>query len=160
MSAATRLVTFSVGDHAWGIDVQSVQEILKARSLTPVPLADASVAGLLNLRGQIVTVIDLRRRLGLDAGDAAPPEGEAMNVVVRTAAGPVSLRVDTIGDVIDVDDASFEPPPRSVRGHAQEFVLGLHKLEGRILHVLSVDKVADFASHARKGAQDNPEGHP
>ena len=88
--------TFHVGQLYLGVEVLQVQEVLKAQQMTPVPLSDDTVRGLMNLRGQIVTAFDLRRRLGLgDRTDGIP----AMNVVVRTPEGPVSLLVDEIGDV-------------------------------------------------------------
>ena len=100
--------TFSVDDRYVGIPVDRVQEVLLAQPLTPVPLAHAHISGLLNLRGQIVTAIDLRARLGLPARDADAP---CANVIVTTDDGPLALLVDRLGDVIPVDDTAFEPPP-------------------------------------------------
>ena len=91
-----------------------VQEVIRYQAMTRVPLAPTVVSGLINLRGQIVTAIDLRRRLGL-AGPA--DEGlHPMNVVVRTDDGAVSLLVDEIGDVVEVTDDAFEPPPETLAG--------------------------------------------
>ncbi|MCA9467876.1 MAG: chemotaxis protein CheW, partial [Nitrospira sp.] len=105
---------------------------------TFVPLASRAVSGLINLRGQIVTAIDLRRRLELeDREDSEPP----MNVVIRTDEGPVSLLVDDIGDVLEVSDSSYEPPPSTMKGVAKELITGVHKLEGRLLLILDIAKV-------------------
>jgi purine-binding chemotaxis protein CheW len=96
---------------------------------------------LLNLRGQIVTALDLRRRLGLSplTSDSAP-----MNVVVRAADGTVSLLVDEIGDVLEVEDSSFEPPPETLRGAVRSMILGVHKLKDRLMHVLDVEKACQI----------------
>jgi purine-binding chemotaxis protein CheW len=92
---------------------------------------------MINLRGQIVLAIDLRLRLSL----GERPEGDLpMNVVVRTADGAVSLLVDQIGDVIDVQPSTFEPPPETLRGPLRQVILGVHKLAGNLLHVLDAEK--------------------
>ena|SRR5579859_1275825 len=91
--------TFSVGTLFFGIEVLKVQEVLRYLEMTSVPLAPDVIQGLINLRGQIVTAVDMRRRLGLDKRAA----GETpMNMVVRSDDGPVSLLVDEIGDVLEV----------------------------------------------------------
>ena len=129
--------TFSVDDRYVGIPVDRVQEVLLAQPLTPVPLSHAHISGLLNLRGQIVTAIDLRRRLQLPelSSDRLP-----MNVVVRTEEGAVSLLVDEIGDVLEVTEESFESPPETLRGAAREFIRGTYKLPERLLLVLDTEK--------------------
>ena len=100
-----------------------------------MPLAASVVRGLINLRGQIVTAIDLRRRLGLpdraEAGETLP-----MNLVVRTDDGVVSLLVDEIGEVVEVDEDSFERPPPPSKEWPAELVLGVYKREGSLLLVL------------------------
>lgn len=142
MSETAQLVTFHLGSYSFGVDVTSVQEILRARALTHVPLAHAAVVGLLNLRGQIVTVIDLRERLAFPGASA--DESGGMNVVARAADGAVSFRVDGVGDVLTVDPANLEPAT-SVSGSG-EFVTGLYKLADRVIHVLDIEKVAAFSS--------------
>src|ERR1700760_3596719 len=101
----TQYATFVVEDLFFGIDVLRVQEVLRYQQMTRIPLAPAVAGGLINLRGQIVTAIDMRCRLGL-----RPRSSEAlpMNIVVRTEDGPVSLLVDEIGDVVEVDPDSSE----------------------------------------------------
>lgn len=125
--------TFYVDNLFLGIDVQQVQEVIRYQEMTHVPLAAPAVSGLINLRGQIVTAIDLRVRLGL------PPRAEGehpMNVVVRDGDGAVSLLVDSIGDVLKVNDAEFERPPSTVRPNVRGLVLGAYKLPGELLLVL------------------------
>jgi len=101
--------------------------------MTHVPLAATAVSGLINLRGQIVTAIDLRTRLGLPPRSA---NERPMNVVVRDGDAAVSLLVDSIGDVLEVNDAAFERPPSTVRGSVRGLVLGAYKLTDNLLLVL------------------------
>ncbi|MBE2213283.1 MAG: chemotaxis protein CheW [Opitutaceae bacterium] len=134
--------TFEVDSLFLGIDVLHVQEVMKSRDLAPVPLAHDAVQGLLNLRGQIVTAIDLRRRLDL------PPRPEnrpPMLVVARTEGAVVAFLVDAIGDVIDVAEDTFEPPPDTIRTTVRDLIVGVHKLPKRLLHVLDAEHAADLA---------------
>lgn len=151
MLDAKRVVTFRLGDSLFGIDVRAVQEIIRHQPLTRVPLAHAAVRGLMNLRGQIVSVVDVKERLGIPAG--AADAGERMNVVVRTDGGLVSCEVDRVGDVIDLDPSAFEPLPANVSRSVRELVLGICKLDDRFLHVLSVDKIVDFRSRPPERAE-------
>src|SRR5262249_56860285 len=126
-----------------GVEVAHIQEILRAQQLTPVPLAPPLVRGLMNLRGQIVTAIDLRRRLGLAD---RPPEDEPTNVVVHAGVGVVSLLADSVGDVIVVPAGAIERPPETLRGPGRELTRGASKLQDRLLLVL------DTAALVRLGA--------
>lgn len=137
MAARAQLCTFTVDGHFFGVDVQKVQEVIKYQAMTPVPLAPPVVRGLINLRGQIVTAIDLRRRLDLAE---RPADREPMNVVVRTEDGAVSLLADEICDVIEVDDELFERPPETLGGAARELIPGAYKLKDRLLLVLDTEK--------------------
>ncbi len=139
----TQFATFFVADLFFGIDVLNVQEVLRHQEMTRVPLSPGVIEGLINLRGQIVTAIDMRRRLEL------PPrrQGEtSTNVVVRTQEGAVSLLVDEIGDVLEVDAASFERPPENLAPAARELIRGIYKLKDRLLLVLDTEKTVDLAS--------------
>jgi purine-binding chemotaxis protein CheW len=128
--------TFFLDGHYFGIDVLKVQEIIRFQQMTRVPLAPAVVRGLINLRGQIVTGIDLRRRLGLRD---RPAEHLPVNVVVKTDDGAVSLLVDEIGDVIQVSEKHFEVPPETLRGSSRALVRGAYKLPERLLLILDTD---------------------
>jgi purine-binding chemotaxis protein CheW len=129
--------TFYVAGHTFGVDVLRVQEVFRYQEMTRVPLAPPVVRGLINLRGQIVTVIDLRRRLGLDD---RPTDQPPVNVVVHSDEGAVSLLVDEIGDVLHVPARLFEHPPETLRGAARELILGAYKLNDRLLLVLDTEK--------------------
>ena len=138
MADSQQFCTFFVDDLFFGIDVIRVQEVIKYQNMTPVPLAPKTVEGLINLRGQIVTAIDLRRRLELeDRGD----EQEPMNVVVRTDEGAVSFLVDEIGDVLELTPRHLEPPPPTLHGVARDLVTGVYKLDGQLLLILDTEKV-------------------
>jgi purine-binding chemotaxis protein CheW len=135
--ALTRLMcTFRVERHLLGVDIGRVQEILRAQPLTRVPLAPAEVAGLLNLRGQIVPALELRQRLGLPP---RPPGAEPHNVVLRSEEGSVSLLVDDIGDILEAPPSAYEPLPEHLRGPLRELLLGVYKLPTGLLLELSAD---------------------
>ena len=133
--------TFKIGENTFGVDVRVVQEVLRPHPITRVPLAPAAIAGLINLRGQVVSAVDMRQRLGLPPNTG---ERESMNVVARVGDGVVSLLVDSIGDVIEVDDALFESPPETLSGPARGLVLGAFKLDSALLLALDVVRVADI----------------
>jgi purine-binding chemotaxis protein CheW len=133
-----QFATFLLGDHLCGVEVLEVQEVLRYQEMTAVPLASTAVRGLINLRGQIVTAIDLRRRFGLSPRES---DVQPMNVVVRTGDGVVSLLVDEIGVVVDVGPAQFEKTPATVRGQAAGLVAGVFKLSDRLLIVLDIERV-------------------
>jgi purine-binding chemotaxis protein CheW len=143
MTATHQYCTFFLDGLCFGVEVRQVQEILRHQALTPVPLAAPVVCGLINLRGQIVTAVDLRRRLGL----SDRPAGQLpTNVIVRTADGAVSFLVDDVGDVLEVAESAFERPPETLRGVARSLIRGAYKLPDGLLLLLDTDKVLDFAA--------------
>lgn len=146
MASAEQFCTFFLDGHFFGTPVPQVQEVIQYQVMTRVPLAPSVVSGMINLRGQIVPAIDLRRRLGLPDR----PAGKLpMNVVVRTAEGAVSLLVDEIGDVIEVEAEALETPPETLQGFAREVVRGVYKLPGSLLLVLDTDSAVDGAEPGR-----------
>lgn len=141
MSMTRQYSTFYLDKLLFGVDSQKIQEVMRFLELTPVPLAPAAVSGLMNLRGQIVVALDLRHRLRLpDRAPGATP----MCVVVRVDDGAVSLLVDDIGDVVEVDESSFEPPPETLRRELRSVIVGVHKLERQLMHVLDADRVCEI----------------
>src|SRR5262249_40759089 len=141
MTDARQFCTFFLDGLFFGVEVQRVQEVIRYQELTRVPLASSVIFGLINLRGQIVTAIDLRRRLGLPdrAKDQRP-----MNVVVRSEEGVVSLLVDEIGDVIEVSPEHFEGPPQTLPTTARALVCGTYKLPDRLLLVMNTDQAVEL----------------
>ncbi len=130
MNGFHEVCTFLIDGHLFGIDVVEVQEVIRPQQMTRVPLAPRAVAGLLNVRGQLVTAIDLRRRLDLPARQAGM---ELMNIVVGTPEGAVSLLVDSVGEVLSIADDAYELPPPTLRPPARDVVRGVVKLSGRLL---------------------------
>jgi purine-binding chemotaxis protein CheW len=141
MAGRKQFSTFVVDQLLFGVEVEKVQEVIRYQEMTRVPLAPPVVNGLINLRGQIVTAIDLRRRLDLRPRAATDLP---MNVVIRQDDGAVSLLVDEIGDVLEVEGESFEPPPETLNGKARELIPGVYKLKDRLMHILNTDKVTNF----------------
>jgi purine-binding chemotaxis protein CheW len=137
MAQTSQFCTFYLDKLQFGVELKGVQEVIRAVEMTRVPLAPKVVAGLINLRGQIVTAVDLRLHLQLEA---RPPGQLAMNVVVRSKDGAVSLLVDEIGDVVEVDESTFEAAPETLRGPVRNMILGVHKLKDSLLHVLDTEK--------------------
>jgi purine-binding chemotaxis protein CheW len=140
VTAGRQFCTVLLAGHHVGIDVLRVQEVVRRREMTRVPLAPADVRGLINLRGQIVTAIDLRRRFGMPD---RPPGSEPVNVVVHTDDGAVSLLADEVGEVVHAPDAAFERPPDTLTGPARDLIGGAYKLDGRLLLALDLDRVLD-----------------
>jgi purine-binding chemotaxis protein CheW len=137
--------TFYIQGLLFGVEVETVQEVIRHQEMTCVPLAHAVVAGLINLRGQIVTAIDLRRRLGVRDREA----GELpMNVVVRTGDGVVSLLVDEIGDVVEVEEKDFEQPPDTLASTSRELIRGVYKLNRELLLVLDTQRSVNISASA------------
>ncbi len=140
IEASESYCTFHIGDLQLGVEVDSVQEVIRYQPTTRIPLANENIQGLMNLRGQIVTALNLRSRLGLPAKESEKP---LMNVVVRSPDGPISLLVDEIGDVMQIDQDRFEPPPETLQQAQREFILGALKLDDGLLLLLDIDRVLD-----------------
>ncbi|MGA7686788.1 MAG: chemotaxis protein CheW [Terriglobales bacterium] len=149
--AKTRqLCTFYLERHFFGVPVGEVQEVIRYLDLTWVPLVSEVVRGVINLRGQIVTAIELRRCLGMPER----PAGQLpMNVVIRTGDGAVSLLVDEIGDVLDVEPETMEKPPETLQGPIREMVRGVYKLAGALLLELDIQRaIADIGKESAQAA--------
>lgn len=138
-------VTFYLDKFVFGVDVLHVQEVIRSQEMTPVPLATSGIGGLINLRGQIVTAVDLRRRLGLKdrSADSSP-----MNVVVRADSEAVSLLVDEIGDVIEIRQEQLEDPPETLTGQVREATEGVCKLQRELLLMLDVNRILRLAGNS------------
>jgi purine-binding chemotaxis protein CheW len=150
MAQTSQFCTFYLDKLLFGVELKTVQEVIRSLEVTQVPLAPRVVSGLINLRGQIVTAVDLRRRLEMEPRAADVP---AMNVVVRSDDGAVSLLVDEIGDVVEVDDSSFERPPETLRGSVRTIVTGVHKLNDRLMLVLDTQKACEMTADAVAAGQ-------
>jgi purine-binding chemotaxis protein CheW len=134
---STQFVTFTLDDRSYGIEVGAVQEVLRGLPRTRIPLTPSALAGLINLRGQVLTAIDLREQLALPP---RPADHDPMLIVIRVAGEPVALLVDTIGSVVDVEADQFEPPPDTLSGPTRNLIHGAYKLADRLLLSLDVDR--------------------
>lgn len=151
MAQLQQFCTFFLNGIYFGIDLQDVQEIIRAGAVTRVPLAPLDICGLINLRGKIVTVIDLQRRLAMNETQLQSPaaianEQLSYNVVVQTKDEMVSLQVDDIGDVLELTADSFESPPATLKG-MRELLKGAYKLQNGFLLILDTEKVLEVKSN-------------
>ena len=136
--------TFHVGDLFLGIEVERVQEVIRDCDITPVPTAPPSVRGLINLRGQIVTAVNLGNRF-----DLTDQQGEGSTVLVLDAGSELlSFVVDRSGDVVEVDESGFEKPPDTLKGEARRLIRGTYKLQKKLLLVLDVEHALEIAASA------------
>lgn len=142
---AQQYCTFFVDGVQFGIEVVEVQEVLKYHEMTQVPLAPHVIMGLINLRGQIVTALDLRKRLNMPPRQS---DRRPMNVVIRNGDSHVSLLVDEIGDVLEAEEGHFEAPPATLDPATKELVRGVYKLEGRLLLILDTKRTLTVDSDA------------
>jgi purine-binding chemotaxis protein CheW len=149
MTGKKQFSTFVVDGLLFGVEVEKVQEVIRYQEMTRVPLAPSVVKGLINLRGQIVTAVDLRRRMGLRERLVTDLP---MNVVIRNEDGVVSLLVDEIGDVLEVEEEAIELPPGTLAGEARELIRGVYKLKGALLIALDTDKMLNLVTTAARGA--------
>lgn len=133
----------------FGIEVEDVQEIIRQQPLTPVPLAGPDICGLMNLRGQVIPVIDLPCRLGLRLVSCSISEQPIYNVIVQSTEDVVSFVVDGIGDIMDFSPETLEPPPATLEPHLRASLRGAYKLENEFLLVLNTQKILDPALSRR-----------
>jgi len=138
-------VTMSIGGQLFGIPVLKVQDVLGSQTITRVPLAPIEVAGSLNLRGRIVTAVDVRLRLGLPKRDS---EKQAMSVVVEHENELYSLLVDSVGEVLSLESRDYQRNPPTLNPRLREFSDGIYRLNDSLLVVLSVSSLLNFGNRA------------
>lgn len=135
-------VTALIGGQLFGLPILRVQDVFAPERLTKVPLAPAEIAGVLNLRGRIVTLVDMRRRLGLEHG---ADQSRTMAIGVESRGESYGLLIDSIGEVLKLDDLACEPNPSNLDPRLASVSTGIYRLEGQLLMVLDVDRVLDIA---------------
>ncbi len=143
---ATEYVTIMIGEQLFGLPIARVQDVFMPERLTRVPLASREVAGVLNLRGRIVTAIDMRARLGLPTTASDRP---AMAVGVDLRGESYGLLIDSIGEVLKLADDSREVNPINLDPRMAKMAAGVHRLDGQLMVVLDVDRVLDISSDLR-----------
>jgi purine-binding chemotaxis protein CheW len=134
-------VTVTIAGQLFGIPVLQVHDVLGSIQLTNIPLAPMEVAGALNLRGRIVTCIDVRKRLGLPASTV---EGQRMSVVVEHQGEPYALLIDNVGEVLSLKTDQLETNPATLDTRWREVSSGIYRREGNLLVILQIDRLLDF----------------
>jgi purine-binding chemotaxis protein CheW len=137
------LITFYVGDALCGLDILKVQEINKLMEMTKVPQSPDYMIGILNLRGQIVTIIDLGQKLGLGNAEVG---NESRNIIVNATGEHIGLLVTRISDVIMADPDKIEPAPANMSGIQGGFFIGVYKTESKLIGILDVKEVLRIES--------------
>jgi len=142
-TAFTEFVTFTIAGQMFGLPIGRVQDVFKPARITQVPLASAEIAGVLNLRGRIVTAIDMRQRLEVNKREngAAP-----IAIGIEAKSESFGLLVDAVGEVLKLPDVDREPNPINLGGKLAALSDGVYRLEGQLLVVLDVDRVLDLRS--------------
>jgi purine-binding chemotaxis protein CheW len=138
-------VTAIIGGQLFGLPIVRVQDVFITERLTRVPLAPPEIAGVLNLRGRIVTLIDLRRRFGLGERD---PGATAMAIGVESRGESYGLLIDSVGEVLKLDEGMREPNPINLDARLARVSSGIYRLDGQLLIVADVDRVLDIAPNA------------
>jgi purine-binding chemotaxis protein CheW len=138
-------VTALIGGQLFGLPILRVQDVFAPERLTRVPLAPAEIAGVLNLRGRIVTLIDMRCRLGLGTREDSAP---AMAIGVESRGESYGLLIDNIGEVLKLDGTACEPNPSNLDPRLASVSTGIYRLDGQLLMVLDVDRVLDIEMKA------------
>jgi len=138
-------VTALIGGQLFGLPILRVQDVFAPERLTRVPLAPGEIAGVLNLRGRIVTLIDMRHRLGLAKRD---DEQAVMALGVESRGESYGLLIDSVGEVLKLDDMAREPNPSNLDPRLASVSTGIYRLDGQLLMVLDVDRVLDIGMKA------------
>ena len=139
-ASSLQFATFYLGSELFGINILQVQEILLKQNITPVPQAEDYILGLIGLRGQIVTAINLKQRLGMQSEDGSE---EAHQIVVIAGDSMASLQVDRIGEVLEIETKKIQPPPDSLKDIDTRYLEGVTMLKAEILAVLNVSAVLE-----------------
>jgi len=138
-------VTAVIGGQLFGLPILRVQDVFHPERLTRVPLAPPEIAGVLNLRGRIVTLIDMRRCLGLDRCEDDAP---VMAIGVESGGESYGLLIDSVGEVLQLDDGAREPNPVNLDPRLARVSVGIHRLDGQLLMMVDVDRVLDIGGKA------------
>jgi len=153
MAASQRYATFFLNSICFGVHVEKVQEVLEYQDITPIPLSPAVLPGIINLRGQILTTIDLKTRLNLSASESS---AQPMMMVIRTSEGPMNLLVDKIGGVLDVDPDLFEKPTETLKPAVREVTSHVCKIEKHLLLVLDTERIIQISDDAKRDGTPAP----
>ncbi len=139
MSKLTDFITFYLGDFFFGINATDVMELNRDLKITPVPKSPKTVRGIVNLRGEIVPAINMQERFKLGY---PCPDHDSISVILNSASLTIAALVDDVGEIIALDQNTFEPPPKNFPEASKELIIGVHKLPGRLLLIVDAKKIA------------------
>ena len=137
-STLLQLVTFGLGDEEFGLDILGVKEIIRMTEITRVPKAPQFVEGVINLRGRVIPIIDLRKRFSLDSKER---DKDTRIIVVELSSVTVGFIVDSVSEVLRIPADTVEPPPQVVSGVEADCIKGVGKLDGRLLILMDVERI-------------------
>lgn len=138
MSETLQFVVFRVGDEEFAVDIKRVKEIIRVREATRIPRTPSYIQGVINLRGDVIPVIDLRRRFELESIEVT---GDTRTIIIEVGKDLVGFIVDSVTEVLRIVEDEVEPPPNNVAGLRSEYLLGVGKVDGRLIIILDVDKL-------------------
>lgn len=142
--AIRQLVTFKIEDDEFGVDILKVQEINRMMTITRIPNAPDFVEGVINLRGKIIPIVDLRKKLGFPSKEY---DKSTRIIVIELEGIVLGFIVDSVSEVLRIPSNTIEPPPSIIRGIESEFIEGVGKLEDRLLILLELKKIFSVAEH-------------
>jgi len=137
-SRGGKYLTFFLGEEEYGIEILRVNEIIGMLPITPIPQTDPWVRGVINLRGKVIPVLDLRLKLGMEAAEETE---ETCIIVVQIQGALIGVIVDKVSEVLDIDEAQVEDPPALGMGVETDLLLGIGKAEGKVKLLLDIDRV-------------------
>ena len=133
-----QLVTFRIGEEEFGVDILAVQEIIRTMAITKVPKAPAFVEGVINLRGKVIPIVDLRKRFGLPS---RPHDKHTRMIVIQLGTMVVGFMVDSVSEVLRIPASTIDAPPAVVSGLESDYISGVGKLEDRLLIMLDLHRL-------------------
>lgn len=142
---SSQIVTFKLGTEEYGVNIMKVQEIILLGDITRVPEVPEFIEGVINLRGNVIPIVDLRRRLRLPTAERGE---ETRIIVVNTVAKTIGVVVDAVNEVLRIANSEIEAPPATISGLGKEYLKGLVKLERRLLILLDIDRILDLQGTA------------
>ncbi|MFA6449896.1 MAG: chemotaxis protein CheW [bacterium] len=147
-----QLVSFTLGDEEYGIEILKIREIVRIPPITRVPRSPAFIMGLINLRGKVIPVIDLHKRFGVEKNEITP---SARIIVAELGPRTTGLLVDSVSLALKLDASQIEPPPQIVDGGSSEYIKGVGKTDGRLIIILDVDKFLSDEEQTRLAAAEH-----
>ena len=138
MEKLDQMISFNIGEEDYGVNIQTVKEVIRKREITRLPKTPAFVKGVINLRGDIIPIIDLRERFGMEQREST----DMTRVIVAEVDGrPIGMVVDSVSHVIRIAQDQIEPPPEMVGGISEEYLKGVGKVGEQLIVLLNIDRI-------------------